>query len=71
MAQPPSKSATPVLRAGLTEVLVTGMLIRWISVRPRPMANESLVRSRNIPAVALSNRLGNGGLYQMLKCGGV
>jgi hypothetical protein len=27
-----------VLRAELTEVLVTGMLIRWISVRPRPMA---------------------------------
>jgi len=27
-----------VLRAGLTEVAVTGMLIRWISVRPRPIA---------------------------------
>ena len=27
-----------MLRAGLTEVLVTGMLIRWISVRPRPIA---------------------------------
>jgi penicillin-binding protein 1C len=34
-------------------------------------ANEALVRSRNIPAVALSNRLGNGGLYQLLKSGGV
>jgi penicillin-binding protein 1C len=34
-------------------------------------ANEALVRSRNIPAVALSNRLGNGGLYQLLKRGGV
>ncbi|MEO5716619.1 MAG: penicillin-binding protein 1C [Luteolibacter sp.] len=34
-------------------------------------ANEALVRSRNIPAVALSNRLGNGGLYQLLRSGGV
>ena len=38
IAQPPTNSAGPVLRAGFTEVLVTGMLIRWISVRPRPMA---------------------------------
>ena len=37
-AQPPTKSAGPVLRAGFTEVLVTGMLIRWISVRQRPIA---------------------------------
>ncbi len=34
-------------------------------------ANEALVRSRNIPAVALANRLGDGGLYQLLKRGGV
>ena len=27
-AQPPTNKAGPVLRAGLTEVLVTGMLIR-------------------------------------------
>ena len=31
-AQPPANKATPVLWAGLTEVLVTGMLIRWIRV---------------------------------------
>ena len=37
-AQPPTKTAGPVLRAGLTDVLVTGMLMRWISVSPRPMA---------------------------------
>ena len=37
-AQPPTKIAGPVLRAGFTEVLVTGMLIRWIRVSPRPMA---------------------------------
>ena len=34
-------------------------------------ANEALARSRNIPAVALANRLGDGGLYQLLKRGGV
>ena len=38
IAQPPTNSATPVLRAGFTDVLVTGMLIRWISVRHRPIA---------------------------------
>ena len=38
IAQPPTKIAWLVLRAGFTEVFVTGMLIRWISVRPRPMA---------------------------------
>ncbi|MCY1250766.1 hypothetical protein D9M72_644350 [compost metagenome] len=37
-AQPPTNNAGPVLRAGLTEVLVTGMEIRWIRVRARPMA---------------------------------
>ena len=31
-AQPPTNSAGPVLRAGFTEVLVTGMLTRWMSV---------------------------------------
>ncbi len=35
---PPSSRAGPVLRAGFTDVLVTGMLIRWMSVRQRPMA---------------------------------
>ncbi len=34
-------------------------------------ANEALVRSRNIPAVALANRLGSDGLYPFLKRGGV
>lgn len=37
-AIPPSRSAGPVLRAGLTEVFVTGIEIRWISVRPKPIA---------------------------------
>src|SRR5882672_1534009 len=37
-AQPPANTATPVLRAGFTEVLVTGMLIRWMSVSARPIA---------------------------------
>ena len=38
-AQPPTNSAGASERAGFTEVLVTGMLIRWISVRVRPMAS--------------------------------
>lgn len=33
-------------------------------------ANDALVRSRNIPAVALANRLVDGGLYELLRCGG-
>ena len=37
-AHPPAKIAVPVERAGFTEVLVTGIEIRWISVRHRPMA---------------------------------
>src|SRR5688500_5485757 len=37
-APPPANSATPVERAGFTEVLVTGMLIRWIRVSARPIA---------------------------------
>jgi penicillin-binding protein 1C len=34
-------------------------------------AGDALVRSRNIPAVALANRLAGGGLYQFLQDGGV
>ena len=34
----PANRAGPVLRAGLTEVLVTGIDTRWIRVRARPMA---------------------------------
>jgi methyl-accepting chemotaxis protein len=34
----PANRAGPVLRAGFTEVLVTGMLIRWIRVSARPIA---------------------------------
>src|SRR6185436_9811561 len=37
-AQPPTKSAGPVLRAGLTDRFVTGIPIRWISVSDRPIA---------------------------------
>src|SRR4051812_38019996 len=36
-AAPPTKRAGPVLRAGLTEVFVTGIEIRWIRVRARPI----------------------------------
>lgn len=50
-AQVPWKIATPVLRAGLTEVLVTGMLIRWISVSVRPIAS-----GQSLPARACRSR---------------
>lgn len=33
----PLKNATPVERAGFTEVLEIGIEIRWIKVRDRPM----------------------------------
>ena len=34
---PPANSAGPVLRAGLTDVLVTGIDTRWISVSASPI----------------------------------
>ena len=34
----PANKATPVERAGFTEVLVTGMLIKWIKVSAKPIA---------------------------------
>lgn len=33
--------ATPVLRAGFTDVFVTGMLIKWISVSATPIATAA------------------------------
>lgn len=38
IAQEPWNSATAVLRAGFTEVFDTGMLIKWIKVKPKPIA---------------------------------
>ena len=38
-AQPPANTAGPKLRAGFTEVFVTGMLMRWIRASVRPMAS--------------------------------
>ena len=40
-AQPPTNNAWLVERAGLTDVLVTGIEIRWISVRVNPMASPA------------------------------
>ena len=37
-------NATPSERAGFTEVLVSGMLMRWMSTKVRPMA-----RPPNLP----------------------
>jgi hypothetical protein len=39
-----------MLRAGLTEVLVTGMLMRWMSVSPNPIA----IGAKSAPSRALS-----------------
>ena len=45
-AHPPAKRAGAVLRAGFTDVFVTGMLMRWMRVSPSPMAmGESLGRA--------------------------
>ena len=38
---PPTNTAGAVEQAGFTEVLVTGMLMRWIRVELRPMAREA------------------------------
>ena len=40
-AQPPTNRAGPVERAGFTEVLVTGMLTRWMSASVKPMARAA------------------------------
>jgi hypothetical protein len=37
-APPPANQATPSERAGFTEVPSIGMLARWITVKPRPIA---------------------------------
>src|SRR5436190_24114080 len=37
MYSPPANRAGPVLRAGLTEVLVTGIETKWIRVSARPI----------------------------------
>ena len=54
----PAKSAVAVLRAGFTDVFVTGMLIRWISVSPRPMvrpANPTGARLCVVPRMMVRN----------------
>ena len=58
-------SAGPVLRAGLTDVLVTGMLTRWMSVRHKPIASgakpagalpcvEPMMTNRNSIVITIS-----------------
>jgi hypothetical protein len=73
VTNPPYISATqfiehalrPVLRAGLTDVLVTGMLIRWIITSARPIASgakpagalpwvEPMMMKRNIIVITTS-----------------
>ena len=58
MAQPPAKIACEVLRAGFTEVLVTGILIRWIKVNARPIAKPAKpfgARSSMAPRIMIRN----------------
>jgi len=61
----PLKNATPVDRAGLTDVLEMGREIRWITVRVRPMASpanplgarssvDPRMTSRNTPVRTIS-----------------
>ena len=53
-AGPPTYQATPSERAGFTEVLVTGMLIRWIRVSASPVATGAkalFVRSSVAPRI--------------------
>ena len=54
----PANSATAVERAGLTEVLVTGMEIRWIKVSASPMAsgaNPAGARPSVAPMITIRN----------------
>jgi len=54
------KNATPVERAGLTDVLEIGMEMRWIRVRVRPMArpaNPLGARSSVDPRMTSRNEL--------------
>ena len=41
-ALPPEKIAGPRLLAGFTEVPVTGIATRWISIRVTPIANPAM-----------------------------
>ena len=50
MAQPPTKIAGPVLRAGLTEVFVTGIVTRWIRVNANPIAMAAVKAQMDVLA---------------------
>ena len=57
-AQPPTINAGPVLLAGFTEVLVTGMLMRCINVKAKPMAKAAKplgARSSVAPKMVIKN----------------
>jgi hypothetical protein len=54
IAQPPANNAGPVLRAGLTKALVTGILTILISVMKKPMAISARLagaRSSMVPGI--------------------
>jgi hypothetical protein len=79
MAQPPTNNAGPVLRAGFTDVLVTGMLTRWIITSARPMASGAnpagalpwvapMMTNRNIAVMVTSMRKPDMRLYLPGEC---
>src|SRR6056300_226020 len=57
-AGPSAKRATPVERAGLTDVFVTGIDTKWIRVSPKPIAmsaNPAGTRSDVAPRMMIKN----------------
>jgi hypothetical protein len=78
-AHPPSISAGPVLRAGFTAQLVTGIPTKWIKVRPNPIAIgakpagafpwvEPMMMKRNIMVKINSQRNAAKALYLPGEC---
>jgi hypothetical protein len=56
IACPPATSAGPKPRAGLTDVLVTGIDIRWMAVKVRPMAMGAKWATPTMPACGNEKR---------------
>lgn len=79
IAQSPTKIAWLVLRAGFTDVLVTGILIKWISVSPSPIERpakylgafecvDPSIIIRNINVIAISQMRAAAMLYPPGEC---
>ena len=70
IAPPPANSATAVERAGFTDVLVTGIEIRWISVSARPMAIGAKPAGRVLVGGAQDHHQEHGGEHHFGDEGG-